>query len=80
MATPSQKTEGMEQGLIAMWGYDRREYIARDQCVPSPGGCGGDASEFKDELSREEYTISGMCQKCQDDFYRKFWHVSEVSR
>jgi hypothetical protein len=23
-------------------------------------------SEFKDELSRKEFTISGMCQVCQD--------------
>ena len=28
--------------------------------------CGGPASEFKDDLSRKEYTISGFCQKCQD--------------
>jgi len=24
---------------------------------------------FKDALSRREYAISGMCQKCQDDFF-----------
>jgi len=32
-------------------------------------GCGGDATEFKDECSRREYSISGLCQKCQDKFY-----------
>lgn len=26
-------------------------------------------NEFRDELSRREYKISGMCQKCQDDFF-----------
>ena len=26
-------------------------------------------SEFKDELSRKEFKISGMCQKCQDDIF-----------
>ena len=31
--------------------------------------CRGDASEFKDELSAKEYTISGWCQKCQDAFF-----------
>ena len=28
--------------------------------------CRGDASEFRDALSRKEYTISGFCQKSQD--------------
>ena len=25
--------------------------------------------DFKDELSLKEFTISGMCQKCQDSFF-----------
>lgn len=25
--------------------------------------------EFRDDLSRKEYRISGLCQKCQDDFF-----------
>jgi len=31
--------------------------------------CGGDASEFKDELSRKEYYMSGLCQVCQDSIF-----------
>jgi hypothetical protein len=31
--------------------------------------CGGEAVEFKDELSRREYKISFMCQKCQDEVF-----------
>ena len=31
--------------------------------------CGGDASEFKNDISRKEYSISGMCQKCQDEIF-----------
>ena len=33
--------------------------------------CGIDivVSEFKDKLSYKEFLISGMCQKCQDDFF-----------
>jgi hypothetical protein len=27
------------------------------------------ATEFKDDLSREEYAVSGMCQSCQDDVF-----------
>jgi len=29
--------------------------------------CGGKVVGFTDELSRKEYGISGMCQKCQDE-------------
>ena len=25
--------------------------------------------DFRDELSRREYKISGLCQKCQDEMY-----------
>ena len=25
--------------------------------------------DFKDELSRREYDISGLCQKCQDEMF-----------
>lgn len=26
-------------------------------------------SEFRDDLSRKEFRISGLCQKCQDEFF-----------
>jgi hypothetical protein len=26
--------------------------------------------EFKDELSKKEFKISGMCQKCQDEIFK----------
>lgn len=26
-------------------------------------------ADFKDALSKKEYLISGLCQKCQDDFF-----------
>ena len=31
--------------------------------------CGGAAVEFQDDLSRREYRISGLCQKCQDSVF-----------
>lgn len=33
--------------------------------------CGKEVSidEFKDELSRREFEISGMCQECQNEFF-----------
>jgi len=41
------------------------ETIAKNKCT----GCGQPAVEFKDELSKREYKISGFCQKCQDDVF-----------
>jgi len=31
--------------------------------------CGEKITGFKDELSRKEYKISGLCQKCQDETF-----------
>ena len=28
-------------------------------------------NEFKDELSFKEFTMSGMCQACQDNFFNE---------
>jgi uncharacterized CHY-type Zn-finger protein len=27
--------------------------------------------DFRDALSRKEFTISGLCQKCQDEFFKE---------
>ena len=69
MAKPSDKSPGMEKALDnifeGMFGRKRTDTIQEDKCVI----CGGEAKEFTDELSRREYSISGMCQKCQDGVF-----------
>ena len=66
MATPSKKSEQMEQAIASInGGVDRRTMIDADLCT----SCGGPATDFKDELSKREFTISGFCQKCQDDIF-----------
>jgi hypothetical protein len=30
---------------------------------------GNDPKEFRDERSKREFRISGLCQKCQDEFF-----------
>ena len=30
-------------------------------------GCGGPITGFRDSLSKREFEITGMCQKCQDE-------------
>lgn len=69
MSTPFNKAPEVEQALTSAFGFDRRATIEANQCCPPPIGCGGPAIEFRDDLSRKEYTISGLCQKCQDAFY-----------
>ena len=43
-------------------GRKRVDSIKADIC----SWCGKPATEFRDRLSRKEYTISGFCQECQD--------------
>ena len=65
MATPSKKSESMESALKKIFGFDRRESIEKDICTM----CKGSATEFRNSISRKEYSISGMCQKCQDSIF-----------
>jgi len=64
MATPSPKSPEMTAMLEKQMG--RTTAIESDMCIPPPIGCGGSATDFKDTLSIKEYSISGLCQQCQD--------------
>ena len=69
MADPSPKADAIEDLLQGGFGFDRREFIKTGMCVPSPLGCGQRTTGFKNELSKKEYTITGLCQNCQDTFF-----------
>ena len=60
------KTPEMERTLDVlskhMFGRSRLDCFESRLCVT----CGGAARKFRNELSEKEYTISGMCQPCQD--------------
>jgi len=66
---PSEKSPELNSFLNEfsqnVFGRNRTEAIENDVCVE----CGESAKEFKDALSQKEYSISGLCQKCQD----KIW-------
>ena len=66
MAKPSKKSPSIETFLDLnahkMFSHTRTGSIHSNTCVI----CKGDASTFKDALSRKEYSITGMCQECQD--------------
>lgn len=66
MATPTDKAPELDKLLSEILGVDRKAAIQSDKCAV----CGRDAMAFKDELSKKEYSISGMCQKCQDEIWK----------
>jgi hypothetical protein len=73
MADPSEKSHEMGMFLEGLSG--RTSAIHDDKCIDPPFGCGGPATEFRDDVSAREYQISGMCQICQD---RAFGSVDEA--
>ena len=65
---PSQKAPSIDAMLTSVFGVDRVKTISGGTCV----SCDAEsiiASSFDDDLSRKEYSISGMCQSCQDDVF-----------
>ena len=57
--------EKILEDFSAILGTPRSVAFATKCCVL----CGRDASVFKNEISKKEYKMSGMCQKCQDNFF-----------
>ena len=66
LTTPSHKSPAIDLLLSSVMGKSREIQIASNQCMT----CAGDAVDFTDDLYRKEYTISGMCQECQDIIFR----------
>ena len=66
MANPTEKSSIIETLLTELnGGRSRRAYIHANKCVR----CGGDASQFIDEVSRKEFAIRGWCQHCQNEMF-----------
>tara|TARA_R110001583_G_scaffold177191_1_gene332208 strand:- start:279 stop:494 length:216 start_codon:yes stop_codon:yes gene_type:complete len=61
----SKKNPQIESLLSALTGVSRVGAVHEASCVM----CGGEARSFRDALSRKEYTISAMCQDCQDKVF-----------
>ena len=64
----SEKSESIEMMLeqfSRLMHTPRSTAFKANTCVM----CGGPAVEFKNEVSRKEYALSGMCQVCQDSFF-----------
>ena len=60
----------MNRNLMEKLGFDKEmKRIENRQCPL----CGNkiNTNKFRNELSLKEFTISGMCQKCQDKIFGK---------
>ena len=65
MAEPTTKSEDINRFLSGIAGKDRKETIRDNKCMT----CKGEVLGFRDPLSEKEYTISGLCQVCQDSVF-----------
>lgn len=82
---PSPKSDEIDELLTAITGVDRRAAIMSDGCTQCNRGllcrtCQKPRSAhfanhgfmpFRDPVSEREYTISGMCQSCQDEVFSR---------
>ena len=71
MATPTNKSAAIDEmldilsGAINPQSAGRRTSILKDVCV----FCLGPATGFRNKVTRKEFSISGMCQLCQDETF-----------
>jgi len=64
---PSTKSPAMDAALTQILGRDRKMTIRGNICI----ACGKPATHFRDEISRREFSISGLCGACQDKVFGK---------
>ncbi len=56
----------MNKELMKAVGFEKEVKEVEAGNCPFCGEKIGPPSDFRDELSRREFLISGLCQKCQD--------------
>jgi hypothetical protein len=64
---PTKKSKEIDETIKNLFGFDRVQSITKRVCVFC--GVSVDENSFKDELSKKEFTISGICQSCQDKVF-----------
>lgn len=64
---PTNKSEGIEHLITQFTGKDRVATITAGGCMTCDEVNAVDT--LRDELSKREYRISGMCQKCQAEVF-----------
>jgi uncharacterized protein with PIN domain len=69
---PSSKNPAIDKWLSDITGVDRVTTIRKDRCVSCKTSVNNVENDFRDALSLREYSISGLCQTCQDKIYPDF--------
>ena len=67
MAEPTRNAPEIRAIQSTIMGGDINQAIRQDVCI----SCHGPATEFKNDISRREFRISGMCQICQDSVFEE---------
>ena len=62
---PTHKSYKLNKAINEIFGIDREKSIRGNTCVFCSKVINPD-TDFRDELSRKEFTISSICQECQD--------------
>ena len=65
MSDKSKEIEEMLERFSGRFAMPRSSAFQNNKCTM----CGGDAEEFRDDISKKEYQISKMCQGCQDGIF-----------
>lgn len=65
MAKPSKKFPAINEPISKVMGKDRETTISQNNCMV----CKKKVGKFRDKQSEKEYSISGLCQDCQDDVW-----------
>jgi hypothetical protein len=58
----------MNKDLMRKCGFNKEMDAVEQNLCPA---CRQPIGKFRDKLSRREYEISGLCQKCQDGVFGK---------
>lgn len=58
----------MNKDIMRKCGFGKEVEMVEKCICP---GCRQPIGKFRDKLSRREYEISGLCQKCQDGVFGK---------
>ena len=69
---PSSKNPAIDKWLSDIMGVDRVTTIRKDRCVSCKTSVNKVENNFRDALSLREYSISGLCQTCQDKKWPDF--------
>jgi hypothetical protein len=67
MHKPEPKSKAVTDMLDTF--FNRSTSILNSQCTNTQ--CAEPNLNFKNEISQREYTLSGLCQNCQDDVFGK---------